>query len=217
VKILISSGRRPIKLASGPNMTPQRMVGEVRQAVGESTYDVVSVGYPGIVRRGKPVSEPRNLAPRWVGFNFQRAFGRPVKVINDAAMQALGSYKGGRLLFLGLGTGFGSALIVNGELIPMELGHLPYRKGRTYEEYVGKAGLKRLGRKRWRRHVVDVITSLTSALEIDDVVLGGGNAKLLDSLPRGVRRGSNANAFIGGVRLWQDGRASGPDARGRAR
>ena len=152
---------------------------------------------------GRPVGEPRNLGSGWVGFNFRRAFGCPVKVINDAAMQAWGCYKGGRMLFLGLGTGLGTALILDGVLEPLEVGHLPYRKGRTYEEYVGKAGLERLGKKRWRRRVADVMRRLRAALEVEDVVVGGGNAKLLARLPRGVRRVDNANAFSGGFRLWR--------------
>ena len=152
---------------------------------------------------GTPVSEPRNLGKGWLGFDFKKAFGCPVRVINDAAMQALGSYKGGRMLFLGLGTGLGSALIVDGVLEPMELAHLPYRKGRTYEEVVGEAALEHFGKKKWRRHVADVVTRLRAALEADDVVIGGGNAKKLKTLPSGVRLGSNANAFIGGYRLWK--------------
>lgn len=178
------------------------MVRLVREATTGWSYDVVSIGYPGPVVNGKPISDPWNLGGGWVGFNFARAFGKPVKVINDAAMQALGSYTGGRMLFLGLGTGLGSALIVDGVLEPMELGHLPYRKRRSYEDYVGTAGLKRLGRKKWRRHVLDVIDLLRKALQADDIVLGGGNAKLLEKLPAGVRLGTNANAFIGGRRLW---------------
>ncbi len=203
VKVFVGRKGRPIKIDSGAEMTAKQMVAQVRQAVGKSAYDVVSIGYPGVVRRGKPAIEPRNLGAGWVGFDFRRAFGHPVKVINDAAMQALGSYRGGRMLFLGLGTGLGTALVVDGVLVSMELAHLPYQKGRTYEEYVGKAGLERLGKKRWRRHVTDVIARLEAALQIDDVVVGGGNAKLLHPLPRGVRRGSNANAFVGGVRLWR--------------
>lgn len=202
VKLLATGQRRPIKIPSGPTMTARRMVREVRNAAADWDYDVVSIGYPGAVLNGKPVSEPRHLGGGWVGFNFRRAFGRPVKVINDAAMQAWGSYKGGRMLFLGLGTGLGTALIIDGVLGPMEIGHLPYKKGRTYEEYVGKAGLNRLGKKRWRRHVLDVIARLKTALEVDDVVVGGGNVKLLDTLPRGVRLGANTNAFVGGRRLW---------------
>jgi hypothetical protein len=203
VKLLATGRKTPVKIPSGPDMTPRKMARRVRAAVKGWTYDVVSIGYPGAVLHGKPVSEPRNLGGGWVGFKFRKAFGRPVRVINDAAMQALGSYRGGRMLFLGLGTGLGSALIIDGILEPMELAHLPYAKGRTYEEYVGKAGLKRLGRKKWRRHVLDVITRRKAALEADDVVVGGGNAKLLRTLPRGVRRGANANAFLGGYRLWE--------------
>jgi hypothetical protein len=180
------------------------MVRRVRKAVAGWRYDAVSIGYPGAVLHGKPVSEPHNLGSGWVGFNFRKAFGCPVRVINDAAMQALGGYKGGCMLFLGLGTGLGSALIIDGVLEPMELAHLPYKKGRSYEEYVGKSGLKRLGKKKWRRSVTDVVTRLKSALEADDVVVGGGNARLLDSPPGGARLGSNANAFLGGYRLWRD-------------
>jgi polyphosphate glucokinase len=203
VKVLASGRRQPIKIPSGPRMTAKRMVRDVQEAVSDWSYDVVSIGYPGAVLHGKPIGEPRNLGSGWVGFNFRRAFGRPVKLINDAAMQAWGSYKGGRMLFLGLGTGLGTALVIDGMLEPMELAHLPYRKGRTYEEYVGKTGLERLGKKKWRRHVADVITRLRAALEVEDVVIGGGNAKLLSTLPRGVRRVDNANAFAGGVRLWR--------------
>lgn len=203
IKVLASGRKTPIEIPSGPQMTARRMVRRVRKAVRDWTYDAVSIGYPGLVVHGRPVSEPHNLGGGWVGFPFKTAFGRPVVVINDAAMQALGSYNGGRMLFLGLGTGLGSALIINGVLEPMELAHLPYKKGRTYEEYVGEAGLKRLGMKKWRRHVVDVVTRLRLALEADDVVIGGGNAKLLKRLPRGVRLVTNANAFVGGYRLWR--------------
>jgi predicted NBD/HSP70 family sugar kinase len=160
------------------------------------------MGYPGPVVHGRPLSEPHNLGRGWVGCDFKQAFGRPVKIINDAAMQALGSYEGRRMLFLGLGTGLGSALIVDGVLEPMELAHLPYKKRRTYEDYIGLGGLKRLGKRKWRRHVNEVVTLLKNALEADYVVLGGGNAKLLKKLPRGARRGDNANAFRGGYRLW---------------
>ena len=213
VKVRLSSGRRVFKIASGKEMTAKRMVAAVRTAIGDTPYDVVSIGYPGVVLRGRPVHEPPNLAAGWVGFNFAKAFGRPVTVINDAAMQAWGSYRGGRMLFLGLGTGLGSALIVDGVLEPMELAHLPYRKGRSYEEYVGKAGLERRGKKKWRRHVATVISILQAALEVDDVVIGGGNARLVKTLPDGVRLGTNANAFRGGVRLWQD--QSGATRAGR--
>lgn len=205
VKILVTGCRTPVKIDSGPTLTPGRMVRAVKKAAAGWSYDAIAIGYPGAVLHGKPVAEPHNLGGGWVGFKFRTAFGKPVRVINDAAMQALGSYKSGRMLFLGLGTGLGSALIVDGVLEPMELAHLPYKKGRTYEDYVGKAGLKRWGKKKWRRHVVDVIARLKAALEVSDVVIGGGNAKLLKTLPRGVRRGSNANAFIGGFRLWSHG------------
>jgi predicted NBD/HSP70 family sugar kinase len=200
---LRATGRRgTVKIPSGPDMTAKTMVRLVQQSVDGWKYSRVSIGYPGIVADGKPVVEPKNLGRGWVGFNFSRAFGCPVKVVNDAAMQALGSYRGGRMLFLGLGTGLGSALIVDGILEPMELAHLPYKKGRTYEEYVGAAGLKRLGKKRWRRHVMDVTKRLKTALEADYVVLGGGNARRMRTLPAGVRRGDNGRAFIGGFRLW---------------
>jgi polyphosphate glucokinase len=203
IKVLATGRKKPLKIRSGPKMSAKEMVRAVRQATTDWQYSVVSIGYPGPVLHGKPVTDPRNLGDGWVGFDFKKAFGCPVRVINDAAMQALGSYKGGRMLFLGLGTGLGSALIVDGVLEPMELAHLPYKKGRTYEQYVGKAGLKRFGKKKWRRHVADVITRLKATLEADDVVIGGGNAKSLRALPKGVRLGSNANAFIGGYRLWK--------------
>ena len=202
VKVLATGRKTPIKISSGPSMTAGTMARDVRKAVAGWTYDAISIGYPGVVLHGKPISEPRNLGGGWVGFRFKKAFRCPVIVINDAAMQAIGSYKGGRMLFLGLGTGLGSALIIDGILEPTELAHLPYKKGRTYEDYVGKAGLKRLGKKKWRRHVLDVVTRLKAALEADDVVIGGGNAKLLERLPRGVRLGANENAFLGGYRLW---------------
>jgi polyphosphate glucokinase len=203
VKLLATGQKEPIKIPSGARMTATHMVRLVRHAVVGWKYDAVSIGYPGPVVHGRPVSEPRNLGGGWVGFDFRRAFGCPVKLINDAAMQALGSYRRGRMLFLGLGTGLGSAVIVDGVIEPMELGHLPYRKGRTYEHYVGTAGLKRSGKKKWRRRVLDVIARLKRALQADDVVIGGGNAKLLRELPAGVRLGSNVNAFAGGYRLWK--------------
>jgi polyphosphate glucokinase len=205
IKALTTGRKKPLKIRSGPKMTAHEMVRVVRQSTTGWRYAVVSIGYPGPVLHGKPLSEPRNLGGGWVGFDFKKAFGCPVRVVNDAAMQALGSYKGGHMLFLGLGTGLGSALIVDGVLAPMELAHLPYKKGRTYEEYVGKAGLKRFGKKKWRRHVADVVTRLKAALEADDVVVGGSNAKRLRTLPKGVRLGSNANAFVGGYRLWNRG------------
>ncbi len=203
VKVLATGRRKPLEIPSGPKMTAKQMVRDVRQATVGWRYSVVSIGYPGPVLHGKPVSEPPNLGGGWVGFDFEKGFGHPVRLINDAAMQALGSYKGGRMLFLGLGTGLGSALIVDGVLEPMELAHLPFKKGKTYEGLVGNAALQRFGKKKWRRYVTDVVTQLQAALEADDVVIGGGNAKLLRSLPKGVRLGSNSNAFIGGYRLWK--------------
>ncbi len=202
IKVLATGRKKPLKIRSDPKMTAREMVRVVRQATSGWHYTAVSIGYPGPVLHGKPVSEPRHLGGGWVGFDFKKAFGCPVRVINDAAMQALGSYKRGRMLFLGLGTGLGSALIVDGVLEPMELAHLPYKKDRTYEDYVGQAALKRFGKKKWRRHVADVVRRLKAALEADDVVVGGGNAKKLKGLPKGVRLGSNANAFAGGYRLW---------------
>ena len=203
VKILVAGQEVRRKFASGPNMTPQEMVSGVKTAAVGWTYEVVSLGYPGPVLRGKPVSEPHNLAAGWVGFDFNAAFGCPVRVINDAAMQALGSYKGGKMLFLGLGTGLGSTMIVDGIIEPMELSHLPYRKG-TYEDYVGLRGLTRVGKKKWRKYVADVVTRLIAALEPDDVVLGGGNVHKLKELPPGCRAGENNNAFQGGFRLWEE-------------
>jgi len=204
VKVLATGRRKPFEIPSGPKMTAKQMVRDVRQGTTGWRYSVVSIGYPGPVLHGKPVSEPANLGGGWVGFDYAKAFGHPVRLINDAAMQALGSYKSGRMLFLGLGTGLGSALIVDGVLEPMELAHLPYKKGKTYEDLVGNAALQRFGKKKWRGYVADVVTRLQAALEADDVVIGGGNAKFLRSLPKGVRLGSNANAFIGGYRLWKN-------------
>jgi polyphosphate glucokinase len=203
IKVLATGRRTPLEIPSGPKMTAMEMVRDVRKGTAGWSYSVVSIGYPGPVLHGKPVSEPVNLGGGWVGFDFAKAFGRPVRLINDAAMQALGSYKGGRMLFLGLGTGLGSALIVDGALEPMELAHLPYKKGQAYEDRVGKAALDRIGKKKWRRHVADVVTRLQTALEPEDIVLGGGNAKFLRTLPKGTRLGSNANAFAGGYRLWK--------------
>jgi polyphosphate glucokinase len=211
----------PIKIPSGGTLTPSRMVKDVLEAVKDYRFDVVSIGYPGVVVRGAAVTEPVNLGRGWAGFNFKKAFGRPVRILNDAAMQALGSYRGGRMLFLGLGTGLGSALVIDGVLAPMELAHLPYKNGQSYEDYLGKAGMKRTGKRKWRKHVLDVIERFRLALNVDDVVLGGGNAKLMETLPKGVRLGANANAFLGGYRLWDDARrtsrssAAGSIGRGR--
>src|SRR5215472_3919573 len=203
VKILATGHKEPRHFPSGPSLTAEQMVVRVKELASDWRYDAVSVGYPGFVMGGRPIAEPHNLAPGWVGFDFQTAYGCPVKVINDAAMQALGSYQGGKLLFLGLGTGLGSTLIIEGIVEPMELGHLPYRKG-TYEDYVGIRGLERVGKKKWRRYVADVVARLIAALQPDDVVLGGGNVKKLKELPPGCRAGDNANAFLGGFRLWEE-------------
>ena len=202
IKLRATSHKREIKIPSGPKMTARKMVAAVRKLIVGWQYEAITIGYPGAVLHGHIVGEPHNLGHGWVGFNFKKAFARPVKIINDAAMQALGSYEGKRMLFLGVGTGLGSAMIVDGVLQPMELAHLPYKNGRTYEDYVGLAGLKRLGKRKWRRHVNDVVKRLKTALEADYVVLGGGNARLLKKLPRGARLGDNTNAFRGGYRLW---------------
>jgi polyphosphate glucokinase len=203
VKILATGQDSPRKFVSGPTLTAERMVSGVKKLARGWTYDAVVIGYPGLVLRGRPVVEPHNLAKGWVGFDYRAAFRRPVKIINDAAMQALGSYKGGAMLYLGLGTGLGSAFVVDGVIEAMEVGHLSYKKG-TYEDYVGLRGLKKRGKKKWRKHVADVVEGLVAALEPDDVVLGGGNVKLLKELPPGCRMGSNANAFAGGFRLWEE-------------
>src|SRR5437899_4849291 len=203
VKLLATGRKIRTEIPSGPAMTPAKMVKAVRGVAKSWEYTAVSIGYPGPVVHNQPIAEPHNLGRGWVGFNFQKAFRRPVRLINDAAMQALGSYEGRRMLFLGLGTGLGSAMIVDGILEPMELAHLPYKKGRTYEDYVGLRGLKRLGKKKWRRHVTAVVKQLKAALEADYVILGGGNARLLKKLPPGARLGDNNNAFRGGFRLWK--------------
>lgn len=209
VKILVTGEKTPRKFPSGPKLTPRQMVSGVKKLAADWKYEAVAIGYPGAVRHGRIVSEPHNLGRRWVGFDFKSAFGHPVRIINDGAMQALGSYKRGLLLFLGLGTGLGAALVAHGVLIPMELAHLPFKKG-TYEEYLGARSLRRLGRKKWQRHVELVTAELIKALQPDDVVLGGGNIKKLKALPAGCRPGTNANAFIGGFRLWEN------DSRARA-
>jgi polyphosphate glucokinase len=206
VKILTTGEREHRQVDSGPAMTARGMVSAVKRLSSGWSYDHISIGYPGPVVHGHVFAEPHNLGRGWVGFDFRRAFGRPVKMINDAAMQALGSYRRGRMLFLGLGTGLGSALIIDGLLEPMELGHLPYKKGRTFEDYVGIRALERHGKKRWRKHVLDVIVRLRAALEPDEIVIGGGNARKLDKLPPQTRIGDNANAFVGGFRLWDGSR-----------
>jgi polyphosphate glucokinase len=206
VKVLLSGmtpgGDTERRMDSGPALTPAQMVKGVRAMTKDWDFDVVAMGYPGVVAQGQPSIEPHNLGRGWVKFDYARALGKPVRIINDAAMQAIGSYEGGRMLFLGLGTGLGSAMILNGVIAPMELGHLPYRKERTYEEFVGIAGLTRLGKKHWRAAVFDVVERLRIALEVQYVVLGGGNVAKLKQLPPGTRAGENTNAFIGGFRLW---------------
>ena len=184
-------------------MTPARMVARIRRLTRDWRYDAVSIGYPGVVVHGKIATDPFNLGKGWVGFDFRKAFGRPTLLMNDAAMQAVGSYEGGRMLFLGLGTGLGSALIVEGTVAPMELAHLPYKRGRSYEDYVGDVGRRRLGAKKWRRVVADVVEQLSQALEADYVVIGGGNASKLKKLPKNARLGNNEFAFLGGFRMWR--------------
>ncbi len=203
IKVLASGQRTPVEILSGKHITPRQLVDEVLKAAVNWKYDVVSIGYPGIVRRGHPIEDAPNLGRGWVNFNFEKAFGKPVRIMNDAAMQALGSYHGKRMLFLGLGTGLGSTLILDGIVHCLELGDLPFRDGETFAECLGKAGLKRLGKKRWARLVIHALKLMHGALQPDYIVLGGGKAKLLKKLPRGVRRGGNHNAFKGGFRLWE--------------
>lgn len=217
VKILASGQKAHKQFDSGPKLTPKVMVAGVRKLAKGWKYDAVSIGYPGPVLHGRPVAEPHNLGKGWVAFHYRAAFRRPVKIVNDAAMQALGSYRGGKMLFLGLGTGLGSTMIVEGIVEPMELGHLPYEKA-TYEDYVGVRGLKKHGKRKWRRYVADVVERLIAALEPDDVVLGGGNVRKLKKLPKHCRAGDNNNAFLGGFRLWSNtvtGKES--SSRGKAR
>jgi polyphosphate glucokinase len=206
VKLYATDRREPLKIDSGPKMTPRGLVKAVKANTSSWKYDVISIGYPGPVVHGKPLSEPANLGKGWLGFDFEKAFGRPVKIINDAAMQALGSYRGGRMLFLGLGTGLGSALVVDGVLEPMELAHLPYKHGKTFEEFVGTAALKRGGEKKWIKNVFDAVEQLKNALQPEYVVLGGGNSKRLKTLPPETIRGNNEDARKGGLRLWDRSR-----------
>ena len=208
VKVLATGQKTMRQFESGPSLTPRKMVSQVRKLVSDWKYGAISIGYPGPVLLNRPVSEPWNLGKGWKGFNFEAAFKLPVKVINDAAMQALGSYKRGKMLFLGLGTGLGSAAIVDGIIEPLELGHLPYKEA-TFEDYLGIRGLKKYGKKKWRRYVADAVERLIAALEPEDVVIGGGNVHRLEKLPRGCRAGNNANAFRGGFRLWEKARTHG--------
>jgi len=204
VKILATGETEKRAIESGAGLTAEQMVAGVKKLAKGWTYDVVSMGFPGPVMHHKPVMEPHNLGKGWVGFDYEKGFGKPVRILNDAAMQALGSYKGGRMLFLGLGTGLGSAMVIDGIVEPMELAHLPYKKGRTFEDYVGLRGLERLGKNKWRKEVEEVVESFRTALSPDYIVLGGGNAKKLKQLPEGCELGNNANAFIGGFRLWEE-------------
>src|SRR6478609_983780 len=203
VKVMTNKNRIRREFVSGPKLTAKSMVAQIKEITKDWSYDVISVGYPGPVVRDRPAAEPHNLGKGWKGFDFGRAFGCPAKVVNDALMQALGDYENGKMLFLGLGTGLGSAMIVDGALVPMELAHLPYRKGRTFEGFIGEAGLKRYGKRRWASYVNDVVERLVAALEPDYVIIGGGNVDKLEALPKKSRVGKNTNAFLGGFRLWE--------------
>jgi polyphosphate glucokinase len=205
IKVMLPSRPDPVKVPSGPSMTPAKMVKALREVTADWQFDNIAIGYPGPVSNGRPAREPHNLGRGWVRFDYQKALGKPVRIINDAAIQALGSYTGGNMLFLGLGTGLGAAMIRDGCVIPLEIAHMPYKKGKTYEEYLGEKGMKRLGKKKWREHVADVVEILRAGLVVDYVVLGGGNAKRIEQLPPRTKRGSNANALTGGIRLWDDG------------
>jgi polyphosphate glucokinase len=214
IKVASTDMRVPVKIPSGPTMTARQMAADVLAATGGWVYDCVSIGYPGPVAHDHPLAEPHNLAAGWIDFPYQKVFGKPIRFINDAAMQALGGYKGGRMLFLGTGTGLGSAMIFDSVVIPLELAHLPYKNGRTYEDYVGLAGLQRQGKKRWRKSVLDVISRLQAAFICDTVLLGGGNSKLMKNLPSHVILGANTNAIDGGIKLWQNSSiSSAPGAR----
>ena len=204
LKIHANGAGPTVKVDSGPTFTPTQMVDAVKRATAKWDFEVISIGYPGPVIHGQPASEPHNLGGGWVKFNFSKAFGRPVKIINDAAMQALGGHRGGRSLFLGLGTGLGSALAIDNQVLPLELAHLPYKKNRSYEEYLGTAGLERSGKKKWAKNVMEVVGLLKKALLADYVVLGGGNARLLKTFPPNVELGENENAIVGGFRLWDE-------------
>jgi polyphosphate glucokinase len=208
IKVYGSGMRTRRSTKSGRRTTPAQMIKHVRALIGERQFDVASVGYPGPVLHGKPLAEPRNLGTGWVGYNYQRALGIPIRMVNDAVMQAIADYNGGRLLFLGLGTGLGTVLIVSGVVEPMEIGHLPYRKGKSYEDYLGERGLTRLGKRRWRRALKDVVRHLSAALEVDRVVLGGGNARRAGRMPKIVRISDNSSAERGGFLLWTDSRWS---------
>lgn len=208
VKVASSDVRVPIKIVSGPNMTGAEMTHQVLAAIKGWPYDCISIGYPGPVVNHRPVAEPHNLGPGWIDFDYEKAFKKPIRFINDAAMQALGGYRGGRMLFLGVGTGLGSAMVLDGFVVPLELAHLLYKKGKTYEEYIGLNGLETRGKKRWRKSVLDIISRLQPALICDHVLLGGGNAKLMKELPSHVILGANSNAIEGGIKLWENDAAT---------
>jgi polyphosphate glucokinase len=208
VKVASTDVPVPVKIPSGPAMTAAMMCRKVLAATKGWCYDCISVGYPGPVVNHRPIAEPHNLGPGWVDFNYEKALGKPLRFLNDAAMQALGGYKSGRMLFLGVGTGLGSAMVINGAVVPLELAHLPYRNGKTYEDYLGVAGLRRRGKKKWRASVLDVVELLQAAMICESVLLGGGNAKFMKDLPSHVMVGSNSNAVIGGLRLWQDAKGN---------
>ena len=204
VKILTSAGGEMRRVPSGPSLTPDKVVASVSELAEGLHYDVISMGYPGPVADNRPSLDPFNLGKGWNGYDFSAAFGKPVKLVNDALMQAIGSYDGGRMLFLGLGTGLGAAMVIKNVGQPMELAHLPYKKGASFEDYVGERGLVKRGKKKWRRYVFDVVDRLRAALQPDYVVIGGGNVDKLDTLPAEARRGDNTRAFEGGFRLWRD-------------
>jgi predicted NBD/HSP70 family sugar kinase len=203
IKFRVDGRGRIFKFPSGPRLGPEGMTRKVLKRAAGLRYDAVSIGYPGLVFHDRIAAEPHNLGKGWVNFDFAAAFGKPVRIVNDAAMQAIGSYRGGRMLFLGLGTGLGATLIIDGVVEPTEIGHMPYRRGRSFEDYLGERGRRRLGTRKWRRAVADVVAHLETAFEADYVVLGGGNAARLRKLPPGARRGDNRNAFVGGVRIWR--------------
>jgi polyphosphate glucokinase len=203
VKFRLDARGAEQKFASGPTMTPAQMVRQLQRLAPDLAYDAVSIGYPGVVLRGRITAEPHNLGKGWVGFDFARALGKPVRILNDAAMQAIGSYRGGNMLFIGLGTGLGVTLIIDGVIEPTELGHLTYRDGMSYEDYLGERGRKLRGNKKWRKSVAQIVEELRRAFEVEDVVLGGGNAPRLKTLPPGTRLGANRNALLGGLRLWR--------------
>jgi polyphosphate glucokinase len=213
IKIASTVNRVPIKIPSGPHLTAKIMVDDVLEATKDWEYDCISLGYPGPVKNDSPAMEPHNLALGWVDFDYADAFKKPFRFMNDAAMQALGGYKGGRMLFLGTGTGLGSALIIDGKIISLELAHLPYKKGLTYEEYIGLAGLERRGKSKWRKSVVDIVSRLQAALVCDYVLLGGGNAKLMKELPPHVILGANSNAIDGGIAAWDGVKLAKPKTR----